>query len=128
VIRGSIATSRSKLLNSAVTADPVRLERFSREARAIAALNQSHIVTIYSTEEADGVRFFSMELVDGQTLESLIPSGGLPLARFLDLALPIADALTAAHQKQITHRDLKPGQRDGVDGRTGDPAMIDSLG
>ena len=97
--------------------DPGRLERFEREARAVAALNHPHIVTIYSTEEADGIRFLTMELVEGQTLDALIPPGGLPLPRFLELALPLADALTAAHQKQITHRDLKPANvmvtRDG---------------
>ena len=49
-----------------------------------------------------------MELVEGQPLDALIPPAGLALARFLELAVPLADALTAAHQKQITHRDLKP--------------------
>ncbi len=98
-----------KVLPPEVARDPTRLERFAREARAIAALNHPHIVTIYSTEEVDGVRFLTMELVEGQTLDGVIPDGGLPVARFLDLALPLADALTAAHQKQITHRDLKPG-------------------
>src|SRR5262245_28535352 len=88
--------------------DPSRLERFTREARAIAALNHPHIVTIYSTEEADGVRFLTMELVEGQPLDALIPASGMPLNRFLELAMPLADALNAAHQKQITHRDLKP--------------------
>jgi TolB-like protein/Tfp pilus assembly protein PilF len=97
-----------KVLPAEMAADPGRLERFAREARAIAALNHPHIVTIYSTEEADGIRFLTMELVEGQTLDALIPATGLPLARFLELALALADALTAAHQKQITHRDLKP--------------------
>ena len=97
-----------KVLPADMADDPARLERFSREARAIAALNHPHIVTIYSTEEADGIRFLTMELVVGQALDSLIPPGGLTLPRFLELAVPLADALTAAHQKQITHRDLKP--------------------
>jgi eukaryotic-like serine/threonine-protein kinase len=97
-----------KILPQAVAGDAARLERFSRETRAIAALNHPHIVTIFSTEESDGVRFFTMELVEGQTLDAIIPHAGLPLARFLEIALPIADALSAAHQKQITHRDLKP--------------------
>jgi TolB-like protein/predicted Zn-dependent protease len=97
-----------KLLPADMAGDPSRLERFTREARAIAALNHPHIITIYSTEEADGVRFLTMELVEGQSLDALIPPTGLPLTRFLELALPLADALTAAHQKQITHRDLKP--------------------
>ena len=97
-----------KVLPTGMAADPARHERFTREARAIAALNHPHIVTIYSTEDADGIRFLTMELIEGQPLDALIPPGGLPLKRFLELALPLADALTAAHQKQITHRDLKP--------------------
>ncbi len=97
-----------KVLPPEMASDPARLERFTREARAIAALNHPHIVTIYSTEEADGIRFLTMEVVEGQGLDTLIPPAGLPIARFLDLAMPLADALTAAHQKQITHRDLKP--------------------
>ncbi len=97
-----------KVLPTGMAADPARHERFTREARAIAALNHPHIVTIYSTEDADGIRFLTMELIEGQPLDALIPPAGLPLKRFLELALPLADALTAAHQKQITHRDLKP--------------------
>jgi TolB-like protein len=97
-----------KVLPADMAGDPARLERFTREARAIAALNHPHIVTIYSTEEAEGIRFITMELVDGESLDALIPSSGMPLTRFLELALPLADALNAAHQKQITHRDLKP--------------------
>jgi TolB-like protein len=97
-----------KVLPAAFADDAARLERFTREARAIAALTHPHVVTIYSTEEADGVRFLTMELVEGVSLDTLIPAGGLPLARFLEMALPLADALTAAHQKHITHRDLKP--------------------
>ena len=98
-----------KVLPPEVTNEAGRLERFDREARAIAALNHPHIVTIYSTEEADGIRFLTMELVEGLTLAASIVSGGLPIAKFLEIAIPLADALTAAHQKQITHRDLKPG-------------------
>ena len=98
-----------KILPIEVARDPTRLERFSREARIIAALNHPNIVTVHSTEEADGVRFFTMELVRGRTLDALIKLGGIALAEFFEIALPLADALTAAHQKGITHRDLKPG-------------------
>jgi serine/threonine protein kinase len=59
-------------------------------------------------EEANGMLFLTMELVDGQPLDALIVKGGLPLARILMLAIPFADAVSAAHQKGITHRDLKP--------------------
>ena len=98
-----------KILPPDVVNEPGRLERFDREARAIAALNHPHIVTIYSTEEADGVRFLTMELVDGPTLSDLVMSSGMAIPKFLEIAVPLADALAAAHQKHITHRDLKPG-------------------
>ena len=98
-----------KVLPQDVTNDPDRLERFDREARAIAALNHPHIVTIYSTEYVDGVRFLTMELVEGQTLAELLAAGPLTVTQFLEISVALTDALSAAHQKQITHRDLKPG-------------------
>lgn len=98
-----------KLLSSEVAADPERLERFRREARAVAALNHPNIVTIFSVEEADGVPFFTMEYVEGAPLSRVIPDGGLEPDRFLELAIRIADAVGAAHESGITHRDLKPG-------------------
>ena len=98
-----------KVLPPDVTGEPGRLARFDREARAIAALNHPHIVTIFSTEQDGDIRFLTMELVDGSTLTDLVSSSGMPVARFLDIAMPLADALAAAHHKQITHRDLKPG-------------------
>ena len=85
-----------------------RLERFEREARAVAALNHPHIVTIFSVEEADGIRFLTMELIEGQSLDKLIPDGGLEFRPFLDLAVPLAEAISAAHDKSVVHRDLKP--------------------
>ena len=85
-----------------------RLQRFEREAKTVAALNHPNIVTIYSVEELDGVPFIAMELVDGKPLGQVIPSGGLPLDQFFDLAVPLADAVSAAHEGGITHRDLKP--------------------
>jgi TolB-like protein len=97
-----------KVLHPDLANDRVRLERFTREARAVAALSHPHIVTIYSTEEADAVRFLTMELVEGRPLDSLVQRGGLATAQFLELALQLTDALAAAHQKQILHRDLKP--------------------
>jgi Tol biopolymer transport system component len=97
-----------KVLSASLTGDPDRRERFEREARAAAALNHPNIVTIHSVEEADGVPFLTLELVDGQTLGEIIPEGGLPLERVLTLGIPLADAVGAAHQRGITHRDLKP--------------------
>jgi TolB-like protein/serine/threonine protein kinase/Flp pilus assembly protein TadD len=97
-----------KILPEAMAQDPLVLARFAREARALAALSHPHIVTIFSTEEDSGLRFLTMELIEGRTLDRLIPRGGVPLPRFFDIAQAISDALAAAHQKQITHRDLKP--------------------
>ena len=84
------------------------LERFRREACAVAALNHPNIVTIYSVEEHQGTHFLTMELVQGRTLGSLIPAEGLPLRRLLEIAVPLAEALEAAHERGIVHRDLKP--------------------
>jgi TolB-like protein len=97
-----------KVLPPDVASAPERLARFQREARAVAALNHPHIVTLYSVEEADGVHFLTMELVEGQSLDRLIPEGGLPVERIVEFANALADALAAAHQKGIVHRDLKP--------------------
>jgi serine/threonine protein kinase len=97
-----------KVLPESVARDPDSLARFRREAQSIAALNHPNIVTIYSVEDADGVVFFTMELVEGKPLGDVIGKRGLPLARLLQLAIPLADAVSAAHQKGITHRDLKP--------------------
>jgi TolB-like protein/Flp pilus assembly protein TadD len=74
----------------------------------VAALNHPHIVTVYSVEEDSGHHFLTMELVEGKTLHDLLGGEGLPLARILDLASALAEALAAAHEKGIVHRDLKP--------------------
>jgi serine/threonine protein kinase len=97
-----------KVLPPDMARDPERLARFQREARAVAALNHPHIVTIYSVEESDGVHFLTMELVEGQSLDHRIPAGGLPVQQIVEIAGAIADALAAAHDKGIVHRDLKP--------------------
>ena len=97
-----------KILPRDVSSDPERRERFEREAKVIAALNHPNIVTIHSVEEIDGQQLLTMELVDGEALNTLIPSTGLPLGRLLAIAIPMIDAVAAAHQKGITHRDLKP--------------------
>ena len=97
-----------KVLPPDMARDPERLARFQREARAVAALNHPHIVTIYSVEESDGVHFLTMELVEGQSLDHRIPEGGLPVQQIVEIAGALADALAAAHDKGIVHRDLKP--------------------
>jgi predicted Ser/Thr protein kinase len=98
-----------KVLPAAMAAEPERRRRFEREAQAIAALNHPGIVTIYSVEHEGGVSFLTMELVEGRTLADVVPEGGMPLAQFLKIAVPLADAVHAAHEKGILHRDLKPG-------------------
>ena len=97
-----------KVLPEEMSSDRERLERFQREAEAVAALNHPNIVHIYSIESAGDLNFLTMELVEGKTLGELTPGGGLALNRFFEVAVPLADALAAAHAKGITHRDLKP--------------------
>jgi serine/threonine protein kinase len=98
-----------KVLPDALARDPGRLDRFQREAETIAAINHPNIVTIYSVEESNGVRFLTMEFVEGQTLSQLIPTHGFNVPEYLRISLPLIEALSAAHEKGIIHRDLKPG-------------------
>jgi serine/threonine protein kinase len=105
-----------KFLPHAFTSDPERLSRFAGEARMLAALNHPNISAIYGFEEADGLRFLVLELVDGQTLADKLAdaadqhprSPGLPIRDALSIAGQIAVALAVAHKKGIIHRDLKP--------------------
>ena len=102
-----------KVLPADVARDRTRLERFRREAKALAAIDHQNIVTVFSVEEAaagqgQSVHFLTMQLVEGQSLDHVIPAGGLPLDRLFQIAAAIAEALTAAHDKSIVHRDLKP--------------------
>jgi serine/threonine protein kinase len=97
-----------KVLPAERMADEHRRARFVQEARAASALNHPHIVTIYEIESAEGVDFIVMELVPGKTLDALIPRHGMRLGEVLRIAIPLADALAAAHAAGIVHRDLKP--------------------
>jgi TolB-like protein/Flp pilus assembly protein TadD len=112
-----------KVLPASLAGDEERLQRFSREAKALAALNHPHIVTVFSVDALAPVPYLTMELVDGQPLSKSIPRGGLSLERFFRLAVPLADALAAAHEQGIIHRDLKPGNV-MVDG-DGRPKILD---
>jgi TolB-like protein/Flp pilus assembly protein TadD len=97
-----------KVLPADMSHDPERLARFRREAKALAQLDHPNIVTIHSVEECDGIHFLTMQLVEGQPLDRLIPAGGLPVEQIVEIASALGDALAAAHEKGIVHRDLKP--------------------
>jgi serine/threonine protein kinase len=97
-----------KILPADVASEPDRLDRFRREARALASLNHPHIVTVYSVEHIDGVHFLTMELVSGRSLDRIIGGKPLPIDRVLQVGQAVADALSATHDRGIIHRDLKP--------------------
>jgi TolB-like protein/Flp pilus assembly protein TadD len=97
-----------KILPGKFAEDATRRERFEREAQAVAALDHPNIVTIFSVERTEGVHFITMQLLEGEVLSSRISEHGMALDDFFDVALPLADALAAAHAKGITHRDIKP--------------------
>ena len=101
-----------KILPAALASDPDRVARFQREAQLLASLNHPHIGAIYGFEESPstgsgqaGIRALVLELVDGPTLADRIAQGALPLDEALAIARQIADALEAAHDRGITHRD-----------------------
>jgi len=97
-----------KFLPAEVAADPERLARFRREAKAVARVNHPGIVTLHAVEEHDGEPFIVLEHVEGETLDRLMERHGLSLDRFFEIACSVADALRAAHEQGIVHRDLKP--------------------
>jgi serine/threonine protein kinase len=97
-----------KLLSASFTQDHDRVARFRREARVLATLNHPHIGTIYGLDEANGVQFLVLELIDGGTLADRIAKGPMSVDEAIGIARQIADALDAAHEKGIVHRDLKP--------------------
>ena len=97
-----------KVLPAAFAADADRLARFRREAHVLATLNHPHIAAIYGLEESDGLHALVLELVEGPTLADRVARGPIPIDESLTIAVQIADALDAAHEKGIVHRDLKP--------------------
>src|SRR5829696_4091852 len=95
-----------KVLPFQFVVDGDRLTRFQREARALSALNHPNLVTIYEVGEANGLHFIAMELVEGKTLSSRRDK--LSLKELLPIVAQVAEALGAAHQSGIIHRDVKP--------------------
>ncbi len=87
---------------------PEALSRFEQEARSACALNHPNIVTIYELGHLNGMRYIAMELVDGETVRSLLATGPLPFRKSVAIAAQIADGLAKAHEIGIIHRDLKP--------------------
>ncbi|MBP1610403.1 MAG: serine/threonine protein kinase, partial [Acidobacteria bacterium] len=88
--------------------DPDRVARFNREAKLLASLNHPNIAAIYGLEDSGGTNFLVLELAEGPTLADRIKAGPIPIEESLKLALQIAEALEAAHEKGVIHRDLKP--------------------
>jgi serine/threonine protein kinase len=107
-----------KVLPETFAQDAERLARFEREAKTLALLNHPHIAAIHGFESANGVQALVMELVEGETLAEQIARGALPVDEALAIARQIADALEAAHEHGVIHRDVKPAnvkvRSDGV--------------
>jgi serine/threonine protein kinase len=98
-----------KILPQQFSSDPVRKQRFEREAKIISSLNHPHICVLYDVGCQDGVDYLVMEYVEGETLAKRLERGALPLEQVLKYGAQIADALDQAHRSGVVHRDLKPG-------------------
>ncbi len=96
-----------KVLPPGTTPDDKTRQRFLREARSASALNHPNIVTIHSIEEIDNIDFIVMEYIEGDSIRARIQSGPLELTQVLDLGAQVADALAAAHDINLIHRDIK---------------------
>ncbi|MFN7989003.1 MAG: protein kinase [Thermoanaerobaculia bacterium] len=111
-----------KVVTEELSGDPDAVARFRREAQAIARLNHPGIVQVHDIEEVDGRLFLVMEWVDGESLDRWLAQP-LPLGRALEIGAEIADALDAAHEKGVVHRDVKPANV--LMTRTGHPKVAD---
>src|SRR5215468_6666624 len=97
-----------KILPAHFSSDPVRKQRFEREAKTISSLNHPNICTLHDIGSQDRVDYLVMECVEGETLEKRLEKGPLPMEQALKYGAQIADALDKAHRAGIVHRDLKP--------------------
>src|SRR5262252_1178269 len=98
-----------KLLPESFAHDADRVARFEREARVLASLNHPNIAAIYGLEDSKDKKFLVMELVPGETLAERIWRGPIPIDESAAITKQIVEALEAAHEKGVIHRDLKPG-------------------
>ena len=98
-----------KILPEQLSSDPVRKQRFEREAKTISSLNHPHICVLHDVGSQDGISYLVMECVEGETLAKRLQKGPLPLELVLKYGMQITDALDAAHRNGVVHRDLKPG-------------------
>src|ERR671914_2826099 len=98
-----------KLMHREMSDDPAQLERFRREARAVARLSHPHIVTVIDAGEDDGHPYIVFEYVEGETLkERIARMGRLPVSEAVAYAIEIGRALSCAHSHRLVHRDVKP--------------------
>ena len=97
-----------KVLPAELVADEERRGRFFQEAQAAAALKHPHVAVIHEIDEADGVTFMALELIEGDKLAGVLERERLSIRRALELAVEVAEGLASAHAKGIVHRDLKP--------------------
>ncbi len=97
-----------KVLTPAAAEDDKARLRLLREARAVSALNHPNIVTVHAIEEADGLDFIVMELIEGESLKDILARGPIAPEILIDLAAQAASGLAAAHAAGIIHRDIKP--------------------
>jgi eukaryotic-like serine/threonine-protein kinase len=98
-----------KILSARLSSDPIRKQRFEREAKTISSLNHPHICVLYDVGSQDSVDYLVMECVEGETLAKRLEKGALPLEQVLKYGMQIADALDKAHRNGVVQRDLKPG-------------------
>src|SRR5512135_2632659 len=97
-----------KVLPASFSQDADRLRRFEQEAKAAGILNHPNITAVYDIGSVDGAPYVVQELLEGETLRSILAGGRLPQRKIIDYSLQIAHGLAAAHGKGIVHRDLKP--------------------
>jgi len=98
-----------KILPQQLSNDPIRKQRFEREAKTISNLNHPHICVLHDVGNQDGVDYLVMECLDGETIAKRLEKGPLPLDQVLKFGAQVAEALDKAHRNGVVHRDLKPG-------------------